>query len=58
VQTKRGTIWVAAETLHPLIDVFEAVSQGHPLTEIAEVYGLSPQQLMTLLQFAAENAAP
>jgi hypothetical protein len=58
VQTKRGNIWVASGTLVPLVDVFEAVAGGNPLPEIAEVYDLTVQQLMTLLQFAAAGAAP
>jgi hypothetical protein len=57
VQTKRGNIWVAAGTLVPLTHVFEAIAQDHPLPEIADVFGLSTQQLVTLLQFAAEGAA-
>jgi hypothetical protein len=58
VQTKKGNVWVAGGTLHPLVHVFEAVAQGNSLSEIAEVYGLTLQQLMTLLQFAAEGAPP
>ncbi len=57
VQTKRGNVWVAAGTLVPLTHVFEAIAQDHPLPEIADVFGLSTQQLVTLLQFAAEGAA-
>jgi hypothetical protein len=57
VQTKRGNIWVAAGTLVPLIHVLEAVDQGHPFPEIAEAYELTVQQLVTLLQFAAEGTA-
>ncbi len=56
VQTKRGTVWVASGTLVPLVHVFEAVAQGHPLREIAEAYELTLQQLNTLLQFAAAGA--
>ena len=58
VQTKRGTIWVASGTLVPLVHIFEAVAGGNPLLEIAEVYELTLQQLVTILQFAAEGAAP
>ena len=57
VQTKSGNIWVAAGTPVPLTHVFEAIAQDHPLPEIADVFGLSTQQLVTLLQFAAEGAA-
>jgi hypothetical protein len=58
VQTKEGNVWVAGGTLVPLVHIFEAVAGGNPLPEIAEVYGLTLPQLMTLLQFAAERAAP
>ncbi len=58
VQTKRGSVWVAGGTLVPLVDIIEAVAGGNPLPEIAEVYNLTLQQLTTLLQFAAESAAP
>jgi hypothetical protein len=58
VQTKKGNVWVASGTLVPLVHIFEAVAGDNPLPEIAEVYGLTPQQLMALLQFAAEGAAP
>ena len=49
---------MAGGTLVPLVHIFEAVAGGHPLPEIAEVYEFTLQQLMTLLQFAAEGAAP
>ncbi len=58
VQTKKGNVWVAGGTLVPLVHIFEAVAGGNPLPEIAEVYDLTVQQLTTLLQFAAEGAAP
>jgi len=57
VQTKKGNIWVAAGTLVPLVHVFEAVAGDNPLPEVAEVYDLTEQQLMTLLQFASEGVA-
>ena len=58
VQTMRGNVWVAGGTLVPLVHILEAVAGGNPLPEIAEVYDLTLQQLTTLLQFAAESAAP
>ena len=58
VQTKTAEVWVASGTLVPLVHIFEAVAGGNPLPEIAEVYDLTLQQLTTLLQFAAEGAAP
>jgi len=57
VQTKTGEVWVAGGTLVPLVHIFETVAGGIPPPEIAEVYDLTLQQLMTLLQFAAEGAA-
>ncbi len=57
VQTKRGNIWVAAGTLTPLLHIFEAIAGGARQAEIVEVYELSAQQLMALLQFAAEGTA-
>jgi uncharacterized protein (DUF433 family) len=41
----------------PLVHIFEAVAGDNPLPEIVEVYGLTLQQLMAILQFAAEGAA-
>jgi hypothetical protein len=58
VQTKSGEVWVAGGTLEPLVHIFEAVAGGNPLAEIIDVYGLTLQQLMTLLRFAAEGAGP
>ncbi len=58
VQTKTGNVWVASGTLVPLVHIFEAVAGDNPLPEIAEVYELTLQQLVALLQFAAEGSAP
>ena len=58
VQTRKGDVWVAGGTLVPLAHIFEAVAGGNPLPEIAEVYDLTLPQLTTLLQYAAEEAAP
>src|SRR5208283_4544074 len=58
VQTKTGNVWVASGTLVPLVHIFEAVAGDNPLPEIAEVYDLTLQQLIAILQFAAESAAP
>jgi len=41
VQTKKGTVWVGAGTLTPLIHIFEAVAGDNPLPEIVEVYMLT-----------------
>jgi len=57
VQTKTGNVWVASGTLVPLVHIFEAVAGDNPLPEIAEVYDLTLQQLIAILQFAAESAA-
>src|SRR5271165_2445634 len=58
VQTKTGNVWVASGTLVPLVHIFEAVAGDNPLPEIAEVYDLTLQQLIAVLQFAAEGAGP
>jgi len=58
VQTKTGNVWVASGTLVPLVHIFEAVAGDNPLPEIADVYDLTLQQLIAILQFAAEGAAP
>jgi len=49
---------LALSHLMPLVHIFEAVAGDNPLPEIAEVYGLTLQQLIAVLQFAAEGAAP
>ena len=55
-QGKRGRIWVVRGTNAPLVQVLHAVTEGHPLLEIAEVFELTLQQLVAVLQFAAEGA--
>ena len=40
-----------------LADAFSAAADGHPLLEIAEVFELTLQQLVAVLQFAAEGVA-
>jgi uncharacterized protein (DUF433 family) len=55
-QGKRGKIWVVRGTDAPLVEVLHAVSEGHPLLEIAKVFELTLQQLVAVLQFAAEGA--
>ena len=57
-QGKSGRIWLVRGTDAPLAEVLHAVAEGHPFLEIAEVYGLTLQQLIAVLQFAAEGAAP
>src|SRR5271165_3559648 len=56
-QGKSGRIWLVQGTDAPLAEVLHAVAEGHPFLEIAEVYGLTLQQLIAVLQFAAEGAA-
>ena len=41
-----------------LAEVLQSVADGHRLVEIAEVFELTLQQLVAVLQFAAEGAAP
>jgi len=35
--------------------IFKSVAEGYPFMEIREVFGLTLQQLMAILQFAAEG---
>jgi len=51
-------IWVVRGTRVPLAGIFKSVAEGYPFVEIQEVFGLTLQQLMAILQFAAEGAAP
>ena len=53
-----GNIWVVRGTRAPLANIFKSVAEGYPFMEIQEVFGLTLQQLMAILQFAAESAAP
>src|SRR5271165_1472825 len=58
VAGERGNIWVVRGTRVPLVNIFKRVAEGYPFLEIQEVFGLTLQQLMAILQFAAEGAAP
>jgi uncharacterized protein (DUF433 family) len=58
VQGKTGKVWVVRGTDAPLAEVLQSVADGHPFLEIAEVFEISLEQLIAILQFAAENAAP
>ena len=42
----------------PLAAIFKRVAEGYPFIEIQQAFGLTLQQLMAILQFAAEGAAP
>src|SRR5208337_2324586 len=54
---ERGNVWVVRGTRVPLAAIFKKVAEGYPFVEIQEVFGLTLQQLMAILQFAAEGAA-
>jgi uncharacterized protein (DUF433 family) len=58
VQGKTGKVWVVRGTDAPLAEVLQSVADGHPFLEIAEVFEITLQQLIAVLQFAAENGAP
>ncbi len=58
VQGKTGKVWMVRGTDAPLAEVLQSVADGHPFLEIAEVFEITLQQLIAVLQFAAENAAP
>ena len=55
---ERGNVWVVRGTRVPLAKIFKRVAQGYPFIEIQQVLGLTLEQLMAVLQFAAEGAAP
>ena len=54
---ERGNVWVVRGTRVPLARIFKSVAEGYPFIEIQEVFGLTLEQLMAILQFAAEGAA-
>jgi hypothetical protein len=56
VHEKTGNVWVARGTHVPVTAVLDAVAEGESLAEIAAVYGITLQQLITILQFATEGA--
>lgn len=58
VPGKTGKVWVVRGTDAPLAEILQSVADGHPLLEIAEVFEITLQQLVAVLQFAAENGAP
>ena len=51
-----GSIWVVRGTSAPLAEVLQSVADGHPVEKIAEVFEITLQQLVAVLQFAAEAA--
>jgi len=58
VPGKTGNVWVDRGTDAPLARVLQSVAAGNPFLEIAEVFEITLQQLIAVLQFAAENAPP
>ena len=58
VLRERGKTWVVRGTDASLGHVLQSIGDGHPLLEIAEVFELTLQQLVAVLQFSAEGAAP
>jgi uncharacterized protein (DUF433 family) len=57
VPGERGKIWIVRGTRVPLAKIFKRVAQGYPFIEIQQVFGLTLEQLMAILQFAAEGAS-
>ena len=55
---KTGNLWVVRGTDAPLAEVLQSVADGHPFLDIAEVFEITLPQLIDVMQFAAENAAP
>jgi len=50
---KAGSVWVFRGTDIPLADVFISLEEGHPVGEVAQGFGLTREQMETVLQFAA-----
>jgi hypothetical protein len=55
---KAGHVWMVRGTDAPLAEVLQSVADGQPFLEIAEVFEITLQQLLEVLQFAAAGAAP
>ena len=55
---KDSNVWVVRGTRVPVSAVLDAIAEGYPPVEVAEVFEFSLQRLITILQFAAEGAAP
>ena len=52
---KTGSVWVARGTRVPVDAILSAVAEGESFMEIAEVFQISLQQLIAILQFATEH---
>ena len=55
---KDGNVWVVRGTRVPVSAVLDAIAEGYPPLEVAEVFEFSLQRLITILHFAAEGAGP
>lgn len=53
VPGKTGSVWVVRGTDVPLADVLQSVADGQPFLEIAEVFEITLQQLLAVVQYAA-----
>ena len=53
-----ATFGLSVELTRRWLSSLESVADGHPFLEIARVFELTLQQLIAVLQFAAEGAAP
>lgn len=51
-----GNRWVVRGTDAPLPRVLQSLADGHPPAEIIASFGITPLQLLTILQFASEGA--
>ena len=58
VHEKTGNVWVARGTRVPVSAILDALAAGEPFLDITQVFEISLQQLIAILQFAAEGAAP
>ena len=58
VRLSGSNVSVVRGTRAPLAEFLESVADGQPFMEIARVFEITLQQLIAVLQFAAEGAAP
>ena len=58
VPGKTGNVWVVRGTHAPLAAIFQGLAEGYPLTQILDDLDITLQQVMAILQFAAEGGMP
>ena len=58
VAGKDGNVWVVRGTRVPVSAVLDALAEGYPPGEVAEVFEFSLPRLLAILRFAVESAPP